>query len=334
MFFEVVQPLCDLKEVAVPEPFSSTGLRQENHRPEVTDKLLHKLRKRKGDLKETLDCTLEPRLPPGRPGRRKGSANYQWTPEADRILEELSARLGPSTAKHVMQKKLLEERGWGPGEYKPRPDSVRNAVERRMEHLGLPTGRERQGPAARTAKPWTPAHITALLGALGGDLIDKSLEQRTEHSIKAVRAKLARLSYTAEELRSVSYTVDEVAAMLNVTARQVRRWKENGCLKTTRRRITDKDLAAFIKDHHQRIPYDRVASHFRVSLLDLGYPAQEAPEFQAAVKSILNDVAGRKKRSDARADNLEIKPSRAKRTPLHWLPLASRNSGLGMVGSA
>jgi len=317
----------------VPELASATGLRQENYKPEVTNKLLQKLRKRKGELKETLDRTLEPRLPPGRPGRPQGSTNYQWTPEADRILEELCARLGPSTAKHVMRKKLLEVRGCGPGEYKPRPDSVRNAVERRMSCLGLPTGQERKKPISGRAKPWTRAHITALLGGLGGDLIDKSLEQRTEHSIKAVRGKLARLSYTAAELRSVSYTADEVATMLNVTARQVRRWKENGWLQTTRRRITDKDLAGFIKDHHELIPYDLVPREFQVPLLDLGYPAPEAQQFQAAVKSILNDVAGRKKRSDARADNLETKPSGAKRAALNWWPPARQNSGLAKARS-
>jgi hypothetical protein len=318
----------------VSEPCSVTELHQGNYLPGVTDRLLRKLRKRKGDLKETLDRTLEPRLPPGRPGRPKGSANYGWIPEADRILEDLCSRLGPSTAKHVMKKKILEVRGCGPGEYKPRPDSVRNAVERRMSYLGLPTGRERKGPVSSTAKPWTPAQITALLGGLGADLIDKSLEQRTEHSIKAIRAKLARLSYTAEELRSVSYTVDEVAVMLHVTARQVRRWKEKSWLKTTRRRITDRDLAAFIKNHHQRIPYHLVPPEFQVVLLDLGYPAQEAKEFQAAVKSILNDVAGRKKRKDARPDNLAMKTARVKRAALAFPPVAARNSGLAIAQSA
>jgi hypothetical protein len=294
----------------------------------VTDKLLHKLRKKKGDLKETLDRTLEPRLAPGRPGRPKGSGNYRWTPETDKILKDLCERSGPSIGKRIMRKKLLDERGSGPGEFKPRPDSVRNAVERRMEHLGLRTGQERKSPASKTAKPWTQANITALLGALGGDLMDKSLEERTGHSIKAVRAKLVRLGYKSEELRSVAFTVDEVAAMFQVTARQVRQWKEKGRLKTARRRVTDKDLAALVKEHDDRIPYNQLARHVQVFLLEIGYPAPEAPKFQAAVKSILNDVAGRKKRSDARDGDLDITPSpKAKPPTATWLPL-----GFGMRG--
>jgi hypothetical protein len=120
--------------------------------PLVTDKLLRKLRK-KGDLQATLDLMLEPRVPPGRPGRPKGCGNYQWAPKMDESLKDLCARLGPSTAKRMMQKRLIEMRASKPGEYRPRPDSVRNAVERRMAVLGLQTGRERKRLPSRTAKP-------------------------------------------------------------------------------------------------------------------------------------------------------------------------------------
>jgi hypothetical protein len=136
-----------------------------------------------------------------------------------------------------MRKNLLDMRE-GLGRFKPRPDSVRNAVERRMVQLGLPTGQARKRPESRTAKPWDPSETTALLAALGGDLLDESVEERTHHTIKAARAKLARLGHQASELRHVAFTVDELAAMLHATSRQVRRWKENGWLKTTRRRIS------------------------------------------------------------------------------------------------
>jgi hypothetical protein len=316
----------------------TTELGEENHEPErkssATDKLLHKLRKKKGDLKGTLDGTLEARLPPGKSGRPEGARNYEWTPETDRILEDLCDRLGPSTAKRIMQKKLLDGRGCDPGEFKPRPDSVRTAVERRMQRLGLPTGQGRKDGVAKTAKPWTPTNVTALLGAIGGDLTDESIEQRTEHSINAVRAKLVRLSYKAVELRSVAFTVDELAATLEVTSRQVRRWKEKGWLKTTRRRVTDKDLAAFVKEHAERIPYNQLPRHVQVFLLEIGYPASDARAFQAAVKSILDDVAGRKKRCDARRDHLDSKPARAKPPAVRWLPLAFGHSGLARARSA
>ena len=322
----------------MPEPCSAAEAREQNHeserRPGVTDKLLHKLRKEKGDLKETLDQTLVPRLPLGKPGRPKGCGNYQWTPETDRILVDLYERLGPSTAKGIMQKKLLGERGSGPREFKPRPDSVRNAVERRMKHLGLQTSLKRKDPAQRPAKPWTPANVTALLGSLGGDLMDESLEERTEHSIQAIRAKLVRMSYKSEELRSRAFTVDELAAMFQVTSRQVRRWKENGWLKTTRRRVTDKDLSEFVKAHPERIAYNQLPRHIQVFLLDIGYPAPEARQFHADVKSILNDVAGRKKRRDARDDDGDITPSRAKPMAVYRLPFLGANCGSALAHPA
>ena len=289
--------------------------------PDVTDKVLRKLRK-KGNLKATLDRMLEPRVPPGRPGRPKGCGNYQWTPEMDESLKDLCARLGPSTAKRVMQKRLIEMRASKPGDYNPKPDSVRNAVERRMAFIRLQTGRERKNPASRTAKPWTQKQVATLLASVGGDLIDKSVEDRTKHTIKSARAKLRRLGYAAEELRSVAFTVGELAVMLRVTPRQVERWKEKGWLKTTRRRVTDKDLAAFIKDHPERIPYDLLSREVQVFLLGLGYPAPEAPKFQATVKSILDDVAGRKKRKDAHGDDWEPKLSRGRPMSPHWIPMA------------
>jgi hypothetical protein len=128
------------------------------------------------------------------------------------------------------------------------------------------------------------------------------------------------LNYKAEELRSVAFTVDELAAMLHVSGRQVRRWKENGWLKTTRRRVTDEDLAAFIKEHHGRIAYHLLARHVKVFLLSIGFPVPEAAKFQAIVKSILDDVAGRKKRRDARDDDWEPTLPRPRPPTIQWIP--------------
>ena len=256
-------------------------------------------RKRRGNLAKTLDRALQPRLPPGRPGRPKGSRNYQWTPEMDRILEELCTKFNPAKAKGMMKRQLLQARA-GPGSPKPRPDSLRNAVERRMAHLRLPTGRPRKTPAVRTGRPWTETETTALLGAVGSDLEDKSIEQRTHHTIRAARAKLTRLDYSARELRGEAFTVDELAAALCVTARQVRRWKERGWLNTTRRRISQQDLAAFLRAHHEVVPYRMLPRDTQLFLIDLGYPASDAAQFRATVKAILETVGGRKRRSDAR----------------------------------
>jgi hypothetical protein len=261
-----------------------------------------------GRLAKTLDRTLEPRHAPGKPGRPEGAGNYQWTPDMDKLLIEFSTKYDPAKAKNVMAKRLTES---CPRESKPREDSLRKAVERRMVFLGLSTGSPRKkaepNPAEHAEKApkgvrsgaWTPSEITALLGTLGGDLINETIVKRTHHSIEACYAKLRRLGQTVHELRSVAFTVDELAEMFQVSPRRVRTWKEKGWLKTTRRRVTDTGLTAFLKEHPGLIAFDGLPSYVRTFLLDLGYPAKEASSFHANVKSILESVSGRKRRSDA-----------------------------------
>jgi hypothetical protein len=100
-------------------------------------------------------------------------------------------------------------------------------------------------------------------------------------------------------LRSGAFTVDELAEMFQVSPRRVRTWKEKGWLKTTRCRVTDKDLVAFLKEHHGLIEFAVLPLKVRTFLLDLGYPAKEASSFHANVKAILESVGGRKRRCDA-----------------------------------
>ena len=284
-----------------------------------------------GRLAETLDRTLEPRLAPGKRGRTKGAGNYDWTPEMDnQLLEFWRTRdeLGDAApggwlakAKNVMAKRLME---LCPRESTPRKDSLRRAVERHMVVLGLSTGNPRKkaepNPAECTKKApkekpssgaWTPHEICALLGTIGGDLMNETLVERTHHSPKACYAKLYRLGHTVNELRSGAFTVDEVAEMFRVTTRRVRTWKEKGWLKTTRRRVTDKDLVAFIKEHHKLIAFDALPLKVRTFLIDLGYPAKEASRFKANVKAILETVAGRKKRCDAQQTSGRVDSPRA-----------------------
>ena len=270
-----------------------------------------------GRLGETLDKILEPRVAPGKPGRPEGAGNYEWTPAMDKALRELLSRYDRggtappggrlAYAKRVMAKRLME---LYPRGSKPRKDSLRRAVERRMVFLGLSTAgnpskkaqfnpAEKKAPKEVSSGAWTPGEICALLGTLGGDLISETLVERTHRSVKACYAKLYRLGHKVEELRSGAFTVDELAEMFQVSPRRVRTWKEKGWLKTTRRRVTDKDLLAFIKKHHELIAFDALPLKVRTFLLDLGYPAKEASSFKANVKAILETVAGRKKRCDA-----------------------------------
>src|SRR5579872_2518602 len=149
--------------------------------------------KKRGNLAATLDRELEARLPPGKPGRPKGTNNYEWTPETDRLLVELCSRSSTTKAKRLIGRKIQEDR---PAGAPPRPDSVRKAVERRMAKLGICVGQKRSKPDTREVKPWTECQTKTLLGALGADANINSIAIRTGHSVKSVRAKIARLDYT------------------------------------------------------------------------------------------------------------------------------------------
>jgi hypothetical protein len=260
-------------------------------------------RKKKGSLGATLDPLLVPRLSPGQPGRPKGSANYEWTAEADGLLADLCQKWGPTKAKHIIQRRLQEFRI---GDSEIRPDSIRRAVERRMAKLGLPTGRQRRPQTSRTAKRWTDAQITALLGALGADATIESVAARTGHTVKSVHAKLARLDYRGHEVSGFAvYTVDQVSSLLHATPRQIRRWKEKGWLETKDRRITERALGRFLRAHADVITFATLPRDAQVYLVDLGYPCAESATFRKNVKEILDSV-GRQRKHRRKANASEV----------------------------
>jgi len=261
--------------------------------------------KKRGSLATTLDQQLEPRLPPGKPGRPRGASNYEWTPETDRLLLELCARSSITKAKRLVGRRIQEER---PGGTTPRPDSVRKAVERRMVKLGIAVGRKRSTPETREVKPWTECETKLLLGALGADASIKSIAIRTGHSIKSVRAKFARLDYRVDEIPgSTVYTADALAELLHVTPRQIRRWRQQGWLGKTDRRITGQNVKEFLRAHPDRIAYDSLPRESQIVLIDLGYPSRDAEDFKKSVREILDGIG--RQRKPRRPVNKVAKPN-------------------------
>ena len=252
--------------------------------PFLTESSNHSNRsKKRGNLGATLDPLLEPRLAVGHPGRPKGARNYIWTPEADKLLAETCSKWGPAKAKRIVGLKIQESRQV---ETQPRSDSVRKAVERRIAQLGLVTGKARKNPSPRETKRWTQAEITALLGALGADASIETIAVRTGHSVKAVRAKIARLDYQVEEIHGFAvFTVDQLAHRIRVTPRQIRRWKEKRWLETKNRRITEEALERFLREHPGLIPFDTLPREDQVYLIDLGYPCVEQKKFRKSADS-------------------------------------------------
>ena len=259
---------------------------EDDHRPDHAPK-------KRGDLTATLNPLLEPRLSPGQPGRRRGVSNYEWTPETDRLLVELCTKWGAAKAKHIIGRRLQEGLL---SDAAPKPDSVRKSVEYRMAKLGISTGRKRRKPDGRSPKRWTESQTNALLGALGADATIESIAARTRHTVKSVRAKIARLDYRVHEIHGFTvFTANTLAALLGVTPRQVRRWKDQGQLETQDRRITEKCLGQFLRAHPDRIPFDSLRREDQVYLVDLGFPCPEATTFKKNVRNILDGIGRQRK---------------------------------------
>ena len=259
--------------------------------------------KRRGNLSATLDPLLAPRLPAGQPGRQVGVSRYEWTPETDKLLVDLCAKRGAATAKRIIGRKIQEGRQTATA---PNKDSIRKAVEYRMAKMGISPEHKRRRPSVGEAKRWTESQTNALLGALGADATIESIAVRTGHSVKAVRAKIARLGYGIEEIHGFAvFTANSLAALLRVTPRQIRRWKERGWLETKDRRITEECLGQFLRRHPNQIPFDSLQREDQIFLVDLGFPSREAATFKKNVRETLDGIGRqRKPRRPVRRGNI------------------------------
>jgi hypothetical protein len=160
-----------------------------------------------------------------------------------------------------------------------------------MVVLGISAGQKRSKPKMRIAIPWSNAQTSALLGALGADATIESIAVRTGHSVKSVRAKIARLDYQLHELHGfATFTVSTLAALLRVTPRQIRRWKERGWLETNDRRITEECLGQFLSAHSDQIQFESLPKEDQVYLVDLGFPSQQAATFKKNIREILDGI--------------------------------------------
>jgi hypothetical protein len=222
-----------------------------------------------------------------------GVSRYEWTPETDKLLVDLCAKRGAATAKRIIGRKIQEGRETATA---PNKDSIRKAVEYRMAKMGISPEHKRRKPAMRAAKPWTASQTNTLLGALGADATIESIAVRTGHSVKAVRAKIARLGYGIEEIHGFTvFTVNSLAALLRVTPRQIRRWKERGWLETKDHRITEECLRQFLRGHPNQIPFDCLQPEDKVFLIDLGFPSGKAATFKKNVREILDGIGRQRK---------------------------------------
>lgn len=268
--------------------------------PILADRCTHE--KTRGDLRETLDPLLTPRTPQKKAGRPKGSQNYPWSPAADAILVEIANEYEPGKAKHVMFHRLEPFHG---NAARINPDAYRKAVEHRLAKLGLPTCESRRAEGERHMRPWTEAQMKALLGSLGENVSLDTIAKRTGRSVDAVRAKMARLGYTVADIPGL--TTDELTSILGVTPRQIRRWKENRQLETKNRRVTEASLQTFLKEHPDRIDFDKLSYEAKVYLADLGYQNERLTNIRKTATEILSGLGRDRKSDNPRSETAPLK---------------------------
>lgn len=262
---------------------------------------------RRGDLSETLDPLLSPRNPQKRAGRSKGSQNYTWSPAADAILVELAGEHQTGKAKWAMFHRLEPFHG---AAARTKPDAYRKAVKYRLAKLGLPIGDSHRSGGEKHAHPWTEAQAKALIGSLGEDVSLETIAKRTGHTVKAVRAKMARLGYTAADIPG--FATAELATLLLVTSRQIARWKEKQWLKTKNHRITEESVRCFLRAHSDRIDFDKLSYEAKIYLADLGYPSESRADFRKAATEILSGLGRDRKGTRQASESGKIQKAEEK----------------------
>ncbi len=121
-----------------------------------------------------------------------------------------------------------------------------------------------------TPRLWDPAEEATLRDMVGTQSIP-TVARYLRRTPKAVRSKLQRMGAPLEDL--AGFKGKDLVNWLNVTPKQVRRWREKGYLRSAAGRITEESLEAFCRDHPEKIPYDELGGHVQLWLRDLGYPA-------------------------------------------------------------
>lgn len=117
-------------------------------------------------------------------------------------------------------------------------------------------------------RPWTRDEEDELRELASTQTIPTIAKQlgRTE---TAVRLKLKSLRFEYHDL--AGFKVKDLAALLGVTVRQVRRWREKRYLDGINGRITSESFAKFCKNHAEKIPYRQLDENVQLWLWGYGY---------------------------------------------------------------
>lgn len=138
-----------------------------------------------------------------------------------------------------------------------------SAVDRRISSVSRP-GRS----SWVHGRPWSRVEEDELRDA-ASSLTIPMIATNLNRSEASVRLKLRNLGYDFRDL--AGFKVKDLAGVLGVTIRQVRRWRQKGYLRGVNGRITEESFARFCRVHVEKIPYDSLGWDTRLWLRGFGY---------------------------------------------------------------
>lgn len=180
------------------------------------------------------------------------------------------------------------------------------AIERRLRQLQPEPGPPPRSGRLSGREVWKENEGETLADLLEGTATLTSIAQRLSNlnrrepvrSAAAVRSKLWR----SERAMSLpGFKAAEVAEMLGVQKRQVKRWTDNGYLETKAGRISEASLERLLKDRSHLVPFARLGREQQDLLVSFGYRAnrqvaKRPARLRATAKQVEQLLAGAGKR--------------------------------------
>jgi hypothetical protein len=190
---------------------------------------------------------------------RRHRVRFRWTVEWDRALTERCQSNGLDAAVTYVENIT---------------HYPRDAVRRRAARLGfVQTGRA-------VSRPWTNAELKFLVESLQ-HLPVGAIARELRRTEKAIWRKAAEIGVSAKCMEGS--TVTEVLRHLHISHGRLRSWISAGWIKVGRnRRITDRSLRAFLREHREEIEWNRLDTEARDWLLEFGVDLEVQHRTRAA----------------------------------------------------
>jgi hypothetical protein len=139
-------------------------------------------------------------------------------------------------------------------------------------HDPEPAGNGQQSTSWQTGRKWNASDVERLLNMSGSQTVP-TIARQMGRSEKSVRRKLEQLGRTGGVL--AGFKSKDLAHDLQVSVRQIRRWRRRGYLECMSGRITEESFEKFCRDHPDKIPYRQLSHETQLWLESFGYPAGE-----------------------------------------------------------